>query len=326
MKLYIYSWILNYLYVQLFVTLISLPLLVLWGLPFSILSPLGNLIFTPFLSIFLCLSSLLFFASLFALPTAFLSTLINYVTDIWFALMNQAPYHPYIGFFQPHWLILLLIPCLTILIFYHPYTRTKERSCLAALLLLLSIHITFFALSCPRHITQVARLHDTITLLPAQQGTILVDPGIIGQRPSGKQWAQYELVRAIVQDTGSYIISDYILLQPTATALYALEKVCHHCTVGHIIMPSWQGHNKSLNRAWMTLKKTILRYGIPVSRISEHKGIITLRDQQYTISSLNKILNGTDYSYQACKVSGTYDNQPVEIYPCKYKKSVIKNG
>ena len=53
---------------QLYLTLISGPILVYWGLPVSVASPLGNILFHPLLTAFLFLSSLIFFCQILHIP------------------------------------------------------------------------------------------------------------------------------------------------------------------------------------------------------------------------------------------------------------------
>src|SRR6185436_7137348 len=75
---------LRFLEIQLFITLCSLPILLAWGLPISLASLLGNFVFAPFLTIFLLLSSLLFFGQLCNIPCSFVAQALELVTDFWF--------------------------------------------------------------------------------------------------------------------------------------------------------------------------------------------------------------------------------------------------
>ena len=57
----IIQWLTNFALVQLFLTLISLPILIAWGLPISCISPIGNMIYNPLLCIFTVYRTALFF-------------------------------------------------------------------------------------------------------------------------------------------------------------------------------------------------------------------------------------------------------------------------
>ena len=63
--------------VHLAVTLVSLPILIMWGLPFSLAASIGNIAFTPLLACFLAISSLIFFTELLFIPNAMLISLLS---------------------------------------------------------------------------------------------------------------------------------------------------------------------------------------------------------------------------------------------------------
>ena len=108
----IFSWLMNFIYIQLLVTLISLPILVWWGIPISLLSPIGNLIFTPLLTIFLFLASLIFFLELFYIPNQWLIYLLEIVTRFWNYLITFGSNGSLIGFAKPPlWFFILVILC-----------------------------------------------------------------------------------------------------------------------------------------------------------------------------------------------------------------------
>ena len=64
-------WLMRTIYVQLYLSLMSSPILIYWGLPVSLASPLGNILFNPLLVVFLFFSSLLFFTELLHIPNIF---------------------------------------------------------------------------------------------------------------------------------------------------------------------------------------------------------------------------------------------------------------
>lgn len=84
-------WIGKFLYLQLFISLIAFPLLLCWGLPISLLSPVGNLIFGPFLTVFLFLSSMLFFTELLYLPNGWIASVLDTFTQSWLSLKHSRP-------------------------------------------------------------------------------------------------------------------------------------------------------------------------------------------------------------------------------------------
>ena len=79
----IYTWIIGYLFMQSFLTLISLPILVEWGIGISFAGFLGNCLFAPFISIYLTLSFFIFFTELCFLPNFIFIFALEKITFIW---------------------------------------------------------------------------------------------------------------------------------------------------------------------------------------------------------------------------------------------------
>lgn len=93
-------WIINYVVTQSVITCVSLPFLIAWGLPISLASPVGNLLFVPFISAFLLLSSFFFMMSLVATPPQILISALDLIADLWHRILMMG---------SPSWLI--SIPC-----------------------------------------------------------------------------------------------------------------------------------------------------------------------------------------------------------------------
>lgn len=90
------SWLIAFLELQLVITLLSLPVLIYWGLAISCMNTIGNLLFTPLLTLFLWISSLLSFSTILHLPTSWLINILDLITTAWNYLLS---------FSQPTWLI-----------------------------------------------------------------------------------------------------------------------------------------------------------------------------------------------------------------------------
>lgn len=310
------NWLLDFIYIQSYVTLLSLPILISWGLPFSIFSPLGNLIFNPFIFLFLLFSSLMFFSALLGIPTAWLSYGLDTITKWWLSCMNFAPHNSGVGFCQPPWVILILIPIATLAIVHHPLTRDRNRSivCFTLLFMVISLGSIW---SRSDDILSIPCNKGTITVLHHRKQTIVIDPGFIGQRPSGKQWAQYELIPAITKRTGIAQLNTVICLQPTATILQALEQMCHATSIERLMIPYWNGAaSKGMNRAWYSLRKTAESYGTKILRIG-YKEQLVPGCPELAIQPTGSVIKSGDYSYPAIKISGIFDQKTVSICPAR---------
>jgi hypothetical protein len=305
------NWLLEFVYIQFYVTLLSLPILIAWGLPFSLFSPLGNLIFNPFILVFLLISSLIFFGALLGLPITWLSIGLDYLTQAWLYCLDCAPHKSSIGFCEPHWIILILLPLATLAIVHHPLTRSRNRSigCFILLFLIcMCSNLTKF-----EEMLSIPCNNGTITVLHHKKQTIVIDPGLIGQRPSGKQWSQYELIPAITKQTGMSHLNTVICLQPTATILQALELMCHTTSIELLMIPYWDGNvSKGMNRAWHSLKKTAQTYGTKISRIGYREQLIPGCPTLCIKPAKKKITSG-EYSYPGLLISGTFHGKNLAI-------------
>lgn len=111
---------------QLFLTLFYLPILLWWNLPISVMSILGNIIFTPFLIIFLALSVAVFFTELLHIPNSLIIYLLEKETYLWVKIINLG---------SPNWLIhfphlsqnlLILISLMPIFLGIYLYINPKH--------------------------------------------------------------------------------------------------------------------------------------------------------------------------------------------------------
>src|SRR5579872_7319919 len=135
--------LLKALQLQLFLSLISLPFLISWGLPISIMSVFSTILFGPFLTAFLLISSCIFFTQLLHIPNSFFVWLLEIVTTTWQSVLSIHQQWWLIGFTTPPLIVALcIIPC-TLAILHNKYiTTVYVRTTLLALLLI----VTCFAL------------------------------------------------------------------------------------------------------------------------------------------------------------------------------------
>jgi hypothetical protein len=82
------AWVTDACILQLIITGASLPFLIYWNMPFPLLSIVGNIIHPIFLTLFLIVSSTLFFATLLHIPTTLLCAALQIITDYWDALLR----------------------------------------------------------------------------------------------------------------------------------------------------------------------------------------------------------------------------------------------
>ncbi len=96
------------IYIQLAISFVYIPILIYWGLPISYMSVIGNLIFTPFLFLFIFLSFIIFSTEILLIPNTFLCTALNSFCTFWLKILTLGSPQWLIGFAYPGFCILIL--------------------------------------------------------------------------------------------------------------------------------------------------------------------------------------------------------------------------
>lgn len=315
-------WIGKFLYLQLFISLIALPILLCWGLPLSLLSPVGNLIFGPALTLFLFLSSLLFFTELLYIPNGFIAQALDLFTQGWLYIL-KIPSHPWLfGFAKPSIIVLVCIPlCAVLIVHYRKFKSIWSHVlCLSLLLVGSSLYIKtmhtktndFETLACNKG--EVTIIHD-------QNKVILIDPGVIGQRISAASWVEFTLLPHLISSSGVNAIDDLILLQPGAMLFQAITTLITKIKVKKIYLVCWQGSlAKHEWRSFFQMREAAQEQGITIERITYKKIQIPLAHSALTIEPLKSFITSKEITYPVIKVRGTINQKPFEIVSAKSKK------
>jgi len=316
-----HTYLIRFVQLQLVISLVSLPFLIAWGLPFSLLSPIGNLVFSPVLTLFLLLSSLLFFTELLYIPNTIIAWALNHLTTWWLWALEWHSQWWLIGFAKPAaWLFILMV-AVSILALYYVNMRKPYQTIvvLGALCIgiygMLQLHARHTA---PIH--NIACNNGTVTLLHIHNQTVVIDPGFIGRSASAKSWAQYTLAPYLIQTTGSLTIDHLIVLQPssrTFEALYALASAAH---IKKIYIPWWQGTlTKSAWHHFFALRTTLQEHGSTLLRLGNTSTKITLgTNATLHITPLPQHATYQQATFPLFCVSGQIDKESFEIYSAKH--------
>lgn len=314
-------WFARFLQLQLFLSLISLPILIAWGIPLSLLSPLGNLIFSPILTLFLLFSSLIFFCTLLGVPATVFIYGLEKVTSLWLSILPLGNQAIIIGFAQPSQLFLLSIPLITITILHHKKTNSIYRSIICFILLFTAICVYLKHREPELYIEYIPCNNTTVTLIRDAKYVMLIDTGGIGQRISATSWVQYHLIPHIIKTTGKTILDSVIFLQVNKTSCEALKKLCEHIHIKNIYIPTTDEnlyhHNTTIRELLTKLKNKNISCTIinNTCHIILPHGTITLTPQKQIIQENSGI------QYPAITVTGTIASQNINLRSCKYKQS-----
>lgn len=314
-------WLGHFVQLQLFMTLVCLPVLICWGLPFSWLSPLGNLLFSPVLFVYLLLLTLLFFAVLLGLPTSLLSYCIETITNAWLTLLTFPSRNWLVGFAQPPFWLLILIPVATLLVIHHKKTQTVGRRITCFMLIFACTYTTLHWLQ---------KKNGTLFTIPCTSGMahgiavdntlIIIEPGYAAQRASATSWMHYTLPSEIIKATGHTQIDHLIIMQPGVFIFQALENLCARVTVKTIWIPIWRGNlSKSAHRTFMQLRKTAREHATIIQRYdgtqrvmhSSPKATLTIENTSQEIKHAGAVI--PDSCITAC-----IDNKVISFYAAKH--------
>ncbi len=189
----------NFILAQLIITVVLIPILVHWGLELSLMSFVGNLIFTPFLALFLILSSLIFFTELFGIYNQPLIFLLNKTTWIWDYLLSSSSKDWLIGFTKIAIWPLLLITIATFYILKHKKINSFSKQVLT---LNLSILLMFIYLkSWPAQTKKIPAFDSNLVISKKKSGGILLtDNGFFNKARNPEKTIEFDLKPFLVQN------------------------------------------------------------------------------------------------------------------------------
>lgn len=316
---------LYFTHLQLFLTLISLPILIAWGLPLSLLSPLGNLIFGPALTIFLLLSSLIFFCELVHIPNTLFAWLLDHVTSIWTWCLAGDHRSMLMGFGRPPLGILIALPFVACAIVHYRPTHARKKATVWLGVLLITMCASF---KIKDHLysglTKIAKERGEITVIKHHNELIVIDPGYLGSTVSASSWVSYTLIPEITKQTGSLAIDHLIVLQLNHATLDALTCLCTKITVKKLYLPWWSGILRG--KGWQQYKKLSAALSLTNSKRIPLKdnSTITIGNSDQPLLSIKptgKQLTYTTITYPVYCVDGTIDNHSFTIYAAKHTKA-----
>lgn len=314
------KWLLRSIQLQLYLTLVSGPILIYWGLPVSVASPIGNILFHPLLTVFLFLSSLIFFCQILHLPKGIFVYALGKTSHAFHYLLALGTPQWLIGFAKPSVWVLIAVPIATGLVFCCKKTRTPYRS-IGLLLLLLILFGTYLKYSClPQPITTITCNRGHITLLCAHNQTILIDPGVLGSRVSAPSWVEFTLVPTMIKMTGQTTITNLIALQPSQLTFDAIRALCQTCIVKTVYMPLWQGEmTKGQKHAYAQYMEALKSNNTNIVRIG-HDIAIPVGLESLKITQQPDIIKSKDMSYHAWQISGVIQGNALNIFSHKLHK------
>lgn len=237
------SYLVNFVKSQLIVTLVSIPILVGWGLQISIMTFIGNLIFAPILTIFLILSSIVFFTELLGIPNLFIIKILEFVTIFWDIMLSLGEKTWLLGFCKPTTFFLFLMPIMAFFILLFVKIKSSRFKFLSLLgfccisILCLQVIPIFF-----HNHPSCSTFYDgklTITL-DSDKKITLIDNGFFKTKSSPEKTINYELKQYLVKNIGKAEIQNVVLLKPGNRTFKAAQELCLRLDVKTVTLPFFE--------------------------------------------------------------------------------------
>ncbi len=312
------AWLLNFIDLQLFLMCVSLPILIGWGIPLSAASLLGNLIFMPFLTMFLLLASIIFFCELLHIPQGILIYCLEKVSSCWLFCMQFGQRDWLFGFPSLPLAFLLILTLIPFLIICSRHITQQSKRIGFFILFLTALygvsHVwqsrksASFCIQSGRGKWQGLHAHNQIVLIDVQASSSI-------KKPSST--IDYTLIPQLIKETGSFAIDHLIITKPGKATFETLDHLLRKTTVRHLYIAWWEGKpSKHFWRNFFTLKETMKQTGCCCHVIKNKPVSIMLSEAEKIEIEPDKIvLNSTkEISYPAFIIRHVIDNKTDTLY------------
>lgn len=291
---------------QLFLSVLAMPLLIAWGLPISIMSYVGNIIFSPFLFLFLLISCCIFFLELFSLPNSWLIYSLELVTKVWAWLIAQGSPSWLIYFAKPPLFVLLAIPVGGFLIMQYKKLKKPLYSLLCLLFFLVTISLLLkYGGQQKIIIKKISCNNGFVTVIKAGNTVTLIDPGVMGQRIA-TSWVEYTLLKELSQTFGTTALDTVVCTKPGVLTFDYMTQLCQFAKITNLYLLLWEGNNeKNLLRSYGRLRHGLQQKNVQLMRIKK-TGLTTIElanNIHLKIDALPQQLAYKETSYPALHIS-----------------------
>lgn len=235
-KSVIINYLRNFFHAQCVVTIAALPILISWGLPLSIMTLMGNLLFGPLITLFLLLSSVMFCLQLLALPTHWLAYGLDTLGDGIYTLLHFGSPNWMIGFASPPSILLWLLPCINIALLRHGAAKKFPRTWFLGSLLtanLLLLWLLGLAMQ-PGYLRITNKSGDLVIQKNDAGSLTLCDNGFFGRKKSAETFVQYELKPLLTKHFGTPSIEKIVLNKPSKTAQAVAAELANWYPIEHV--------------------------------------------------------------------------------------------
>ncbi len=227
--------ILDFLQVQCFLSLVSLPIIVAWGLPFSLMTIIGNFVFSPFIILFLLCSSLIFFTELLSIPNFYLISILTSVTQFWLYCLSFGSKKWLIGF--PIQLLPFFLIVAAFAFFALQYKKFQKSIYYIYLSIVFILMISVVSLK-NKKINELEIFCNNKKLLIINNNNKslqIIDKGALGEKRNSSMWVSYILIPEIIKNFGFIEIDELVYFDQNKSTQKAIDTLSKEIIIKNII-------------------------------------------------------------------------------------------
>ncbi len=203
------TWLAPALELQLFITLCSLPLLCWWALPTSGMTIVGNLLFAPFLTVFLFFSTLICTATALGIPCDWLCMALNWWHGLWLGILQHGS-SSWLIYSHQYMVVAFSIIAGIGLVVLHKRSLYQWQRIGCFSLLLMSAWLSAFCMRPTEIAPYTIPCGRGMVEIEMQHGQIYVtDHGALGLLSDAQYWIRYQLARSLIRRCGSTTIERF---------------------------------------------------------------------------------------------------------------------
>ncbi|MDR3646493.1 MAG: hypothetical protein P4L22_03055 [Candidatus Babeliales bacterium] len=226
-------WLLETLKLQLFLNLISFIILIHWGMPISLMSPIGNIFFAPFITIFLVLSSLVFFCEILTISNIWLTYCLEIFTKFWLKLLSFNYESWKITFAKPHFIISSLVIILAVLALKHKKIQSTFTRVICLIFIFIFLLIYTKLSTWGNSFEVLMHRNKQILIICNNNKVTLQDKGVL-ERASW-YWIQYDLVSHLIKKFGHCNVDELILNSINKENKNQVKLLSKRCNIKNVI-------------------------------------------------------------------------------------------
>lgn len=283
----------------------SLPILLGWGLPISLVSWFATPLFAPIFSLFLLCSTVIFFSYFLYLPTWPVVWVMEKTCTLWLLILSWYKHWWLIGFCVPHPLVLgIPVVCTLAIMHYKYYVHPWQR------ILYMSIVIIGYCLALKMYqymheplITSIPCNGSALTIISTHDKTICIDNGCMAKKRPNIAWIEYELLPTITKKTGKTHITHFVCLKSSIRSLEIVKLLNKNSPLTLVIIPVIHSSNTEQYALALQEIKNILSPHSLVLIDKQNRFELVINDQlRILIKNLNQEVSSQKKTFLSLQI------------------------